>query len=78
MINTQSIKERMEVLGADGQHVGTVDHLDGKDKIKLAKTDATSGGQHHIIPIAWVVRVDDKIRLSKPARDAMAQWQAAA
>ena len=23
------IKEHMEVLGSDGQHVGTVDHMDG-------------------------------------------------
>ena len=78
MINTQSIKEHMEVLGSDGQHVGAVDHLDGKDKIKLTKSDLKSGGQHHVIPISWVAKVDDKVRLSKPAKDAMAQWQAAA
>jgi hypothetical protein len=78
MINTQSIKEHMEVLGSDGQHVGAVDHLDGKDKIKLTKADLKSGGQHHVIPLAWVAKVDDKVRLSKPAKDAMAQWQAAA
>ena len=54
MINVQSIKEKMEVLGSDGQHVGVVDHLDGTDKIKLTKSDPKSGGQHHIIPLAWV------------------------
>ena len=78
MINAQSIKEHMEVLGSDGQLVGAVDHLDGKDKIKLTKADLKSGGQHHVIPLAWVAKVDDKVRLSKPAKDAMAQWQAAA
>ena len=78
MINTQSIKEHMEVLGSDGQLVGAVDHLDGKDKIKLTKADLKSGGQHHVIPLAWVAKVDDKVRLSKPAKDAIAQWQAAA
>ncbi|HEY5166394.1 MAG TPA: DUF2171 domain-containing protein [Pseudolabrys sp.] len=78
MIKAQSIKEHMEVLGSDGQHVGTVDHLDGADKIKLSKSDVKSGGQHHVIPIVWVAKVDDKVRLSKSAKDAMAHWQAAA
>jgi hypothetical protein len=27
----------MEVIGSDGAHVGTVDYLEGSDKIKLAK-----------------------------------------
>ena len=78
MINTQSIKEHMEILGSDGQHVGAVDRLDGKDKIKLTKADLKSGSQHHVIPLAWVAKVDSQIHLSKPAKDAMAQWQAAA
>jgi hypothetical protein len=78
MINGKSIKEHMEVLGSDGQHVGAVDHLDGKDKIKLTKSDLTAGGQHHVIPLSWVTKVDSQIHLSKPAKDAMAQWQAAA
>jgi hypothetical protein len=78
MINAQSIKEHMEVLGSDGQHVGAVDHLEGTDKIKLTKSDIKSGGQHHVIPLAWVANVDTSVHLSKPAKDAMAQWQAAA
>jgi hypothetical protein len=78
MINVQSIKEHMEVLGSDGQHVGAVDHLDGKDKIKLSKSDLKSGGQHHVIPIAWVAKVDAHVHLNKSSKDAMTQWQAAA
>jgi len=27
----------MEVLASDGQHVGTVDHMEGADKIKLTR-----------------------------------------
>src|SRR5450830_1823132 len=77
-INTQSIKEHMEILGSDGQHVGAVDRLDGKDKIKLTKADLKSGGQHHVIPLTWVAKVDTHVHLSKPAKDAMAQSQAAA
>ena len=83
MVNAQSIKEHtikehMEVCGSDGAHVGTVDHLEGLDKIKLTKSDWKSGGQHHVIPLDWVAKIDDKVRLRKSARDAMAQWQTAA
>jgi hypothetical protein len=78
MINVQSIKEKMEVLGSDGQHVGVVDHLDGTDKIKLTKSDAKPGGQHHIIPLAWVDKVDAHVHLNKNTKDAITQWQAAA
>lgn len=78
MIDTKNIKEHMEVLGADGQHVGTVDCLKGADRIVLTKSDPKSGGQHHVIPADWVDKVDEKVRLKKSAKDAMAQWQAAA
>ena len=46
MVNAQSINEHMEVIGSDGAHVGTVDYLEGSDKIKLTKSDPKSGGQH--------------------------------
>jgi len=75
---TQDIKEHMEVLGSDGQHVGTVDHLEGADKIKLAKNDPKAGGKHHFIPTAWIDHVDKHVHLNKSANDATQQWQAAA
>ena len=78
MIKAQDIKEHMEVLGSDGAHVGTVDHIDTMDRIKLTKSDPTSGGQHHIIPIGWIDHVDAHVHLNKPAKDVMKQWQAAA
>ena len=37
MFNKGDIKEHMEVLGSDGQHVGTVDHLEGSNQIKLTR-----------------------------------------
>jgi len=67
MVRAQQIKEHMEVCGSDGAHVGTVDC-----------TKELNGGEHHIIPLEWVDKVDDKVRLKKPARDAMAKWQTAA
>jgi hypothetical protein len=57
----------MEVIGADGVHVGTVDHVDG-DRIKLTKNDSGMGkhrGHHHFIPLNLVAEVEgNKLRLS--------------
>src|SRR3546814_14887346 len=41
MVDTSSIREHMNVIGADGVHVGNVDHLDG-DRIKLTKIGRAS------------------------------------
>jgi hypothetical protein len=58
------IKNGMEVISADGVHVGKVDHLDG-DRIKLAKQDRGSGGKHHYISEGLVAEIEgDKVRLS--------------
>ena len=66
MVNASQIRERMEVVDSSGKHIGTVDHLEGTDQIKLAKSDSESGGRHRFIPMSWVDRVEsDKIRLSK-------------
>ena len=40
MADASAIKEHMEVIGADGVHVGTVYHVDG-DRIKLTKNDSS-------------------------------------
>ena len=70
MSQTNAIKEHMEVIGADGVHVGTVDRLDG-DRIKLTKKDSGEGsheGHHHYISTGLVAEVEgDKIRLSANA-----------
>ena len=34
MSGFEDVREHMEVIGADGVHIGTVDHVDG-DRIKL-------------------------------------------
>jgi hypothetical protein len=59
------IKERMEVIGADGVHVGTVDRVEN-NRIKLTKADSGEGshkGHHHYIDGSLVADVD-KVRLS--------------
>jgi hypothetical protein len=68
--DASNIREHMEVIGADGVHVGTVDHVDG-DRIKLTKADSGQGsheGHHHYISLGLVADVEgDKVRLSANA-----------
>ena len=70
MSGLDDIKEHMEVIGADGVHIGTVDHLDG-NRIKLTKADSGMGGHqghHHYISRGLVAGVEgDKVRLSANA-----------
>ena len=51
------IKEHMEVTTASGEHVGTVDSVDG-DRIKLTKSDS-SDGSHHFLSMSNVDKLDD-------------------
>ncbi len=77
MADIKNIKEHMEVLGSDGKHVGTVDYLEGDNRIKLTKSDPKSGGKHHIISADWVDRVDSHVHLNKSSDDAFKMWEAA-
>ncbi|MET0221383.1 MAG: DUF2171 domain-containing protein [Tardiphaga sp.] len=62
-----NVKEHMEVIGADGVHVGTVDRVEG-NRIKLTKKDSGEGshkGHHHYIEGGLIAEVEgDKVRLS--------------
>src|SRR6266700_2049945 len=75
MVAPLLIKEHMEVVGSDGVHVGTVDHLEGRDKVKLAKSDPDAGGEHHFIPLAWVDHVEMKVHLKQSGAEAKARWK---
>lgn len=46
MTDLSQIKEHMDVIGADGVHLGTVDKVEG-DRIKLTKADSGSHSDHH-------------------------------
>jgi len=63
----QDIREHMEIIGADGVHVGTVDRVEG-NRIKLTRKDSGEGshkGHHHFIDKGLVADVEgDKVRLS--------------
>jgi hypothetical protein len=70
MAGTSAIREHMEVIGADGVHIGTVDRVEG-NRIKLTQQDSGQGshqGHHHYIPTSLVAEVEgDKVRLSANA-----------
>ena len=78
MFKSLDIQKDMEVVGLDGNHVGTVDHLEDADRIILSKDDPKAGGRHHLISIDWVEYVDRKVHLNKPSQKAMLEWQTAA
>jgi hypothetical protein len=65
-----NIKPHMEVIGADGVHIGTVDRVEG-GRIKLTKADSGEGhhkGHHHFVDLGLVADVEgQKVRLSANA-----------
>lgn len=67
MTDTSKIRAQMEVIGADGVHIGTVDAVEG-NRIKLTKKDSGEGrhrGHYHFIPTSLLAEVEgDKVRLS--------------
>ncbi len=67
------IVEHMDVIASEGTKIGTVDHLEGLDQIKLAK-DTAPDGQHHMIPLVWVDHVDAHVHLNRTSAEAKAAW----
>ena len=69
MSGFEDIREHMEVIGADGVRVGTVDRIEG-DRIKLTRSEdlGSHEGHHHFISRGLVAEVEgDKVRLSANA-----------
>jgi hypothetical protein len=75
MLDAQTAKDlirpHMPVIGSENGQFATVDHIEGRDTIKLAKDDT---GQHHYIPLSWVTSVDDKVHVDRPGTQATQQW----
>lgn len=65
MPDLSHIKEHMEIIGADGVHIGTVDSVEG-DRIKMTRADSGShSNHHHYIAGGLVAAVDGaQVRLS--------------
>lgn len=69
MSGLENIREHMEVIGADGVHIGTVDRVEG-NRIKLIRTDSgvAHSDHHHYIPSGLVAEVEgDRVRLTARA-----------
>ena len=71
MADLSAIKEHMEVIGADGAHLGTVDKVEG-GRIKLTRADSGShGDHHHFLSAGLVAAVEgNQVRLSANADNA--------
>lgn len=73
MVNASQIVGHMEVVGSDGQHVGTVD----KRCVKLTKKDPAAQGQHHVVNLDLVASVEgSKLKFSMPAVQSMQEEKA--
>jgi hypothetical protein len=77
MSGFENIREHMEVIGADGVHLGTVDHVEG-DRIKLTRADSgvAHTDHHHYIPRGLIAEVEgEQVRLSANADVAAALFE---
>jgi hypothetical protein len=72
MSSLDLVKQHMEVIGADGVHLGTVDSVEG-DRIRLVKdTGGAHGGHHHYLSAGLIAEVEgDKVRLSATGANAV-------
>ena len=74
MIDKNDIQEDMMVVGSDGEHVGTVDKVEG-DQIKLTKKDSPNG-QHNYVPCDMAESVDgDTVTLSQTAEEVTSAFE---
>ena len=81
MTDASAIREHMEVIGADGARIGTVDRVDG-DRIKLTQVEGfgeqmeaaegSHAGHHHYISLGLVAGIEgDQVRLSASGANAV-------
>ena len=74
MSQLDNIREHMEVIGADGVHIGTVDGIEN-GRLKLTRDDSGQGrheGHHHYVPANLIAGVEgDRVRLSATGASAV-------
>lgn len=71
MIDKDQIKPHMPVVGSNDQALGMVDHIQG-DSLKLTRDNT---GKHHLIPLDWIDRIDDKVHVNRSADEVKQKWQ---
>ena len=71
-MNTSQIVPEMPVVCSQGGQFATVDHLEGRDSIKLKKDKK---GHHHYLPTSWVTSIQNgKVIVDRPGEQAMQDW----
>jgi hypothetical protein len=80
MTDANSIREHMDVIGADGARIGTVDRVEG-GRIKLTKvegfeqmeaSEGSHAGHHHYVPLGLVAGIEgNQVRLSATGANAV-------
>jgi hypothetical protein len=70
-VNVDDIRPELPVVCSENGQFAVVDHVEGKDTIKLKKDKS---GQHHYMPLSWVTFVDDKVHVDRPGDQAMRDW----
>ena len=69
------VREHMDVVGNDDEHVGKIDRAVG-DRIILAKSDPESGGVHHSLSCSDIDRIEgDRVILDCSADQARSRWR---
>ncbi len=71
-INASEIKPNMSVVCTQNGEFAKVDHMQGASTIKLMKDKQ---GQHHFIPLSWVVSTqNNQVHVNKSGEQAMKEW----
>ena len=70
-VSADQIRSHLPVVCSENGQFAVVDHMESSDIIKVAKDKS---GQHHYIPLSWVVFVDDKVHIDRPGDQAMREW----
>ena len=74
-MDLDNIRSQMDVVGADGGHIGSVDHVE-HNRIKLRRNNPAAGGQHHWLQQSMIAAVDgNTVRLTVSAEEALRSWQ---
>lgn len=66
------IRDDLPIVANDGTQIGSVDHLDGENSIKVKRDE---NGNHHWIPVSWVSGVTDgAVMLDRSSAQALEEW----
>jgi hypothetical protein len=72
-MNVSDIREKMEVVGSCGNHVGVVDAVAGAS-IRLKRSGLDD--RRHYVALGWVESVGQTVRPSKTHDEAIGEWKA--